>query len=301
MPKASVAQILEGERLPVRLGDLAEPPTRLYLHGELPRGPAVAIVGTRRASAKGRRFTQRLAAELSEAGVAVLSGGARGIDRAAHAGALGAGGSTVVVAPAGLQRPFPEKHRAFFHQVIEAGGAYVSLVPDDVAATRGAFFARNACLVALAHAVIVTETPHRSGSRNASSWARRIGRPLFVVAHSPWHPPGAGGVAELRLGALPLDRASDVLKFLDAAGLRGLPQRAVAPEQAAMRGSAQLELPHLEEDPVLAAVRSGACHIDEIAARSGLPVGVIQGRLLTLTLSGVLVPGPWGSVKLVTL
>jgi DNA processing protein len=280
---------------------LQEPPTRLYLHGELPPGPAVAIVGTRHASARGRRFTRRLAAELSEAGVTVLSGGAKGIDRAAHEGAMAAGGSTVVVAPAGLQCPYPEQHEAFFHRVVAAGGGYVSLVPDDCAATRGAFFARNACLVALAHAVIVTETPHRSGSRNASSWARRIGRPLFVVAHSPWHAPGAGGVAELRLGALPLDRASDVLKFLNAAGLRGLPQRAVVePAQPATGVSGQLALPHLEEDPVLAAVRSGACHVDEIAARSGLPVGVIQGRLLTLTLSGVLVPGPWGSVKLVT-
>lgn len=283
--------LLEGERLPPRLADLEEPPRRLYLHGELPRGPAVAIVGTRECSKEGRDFTREVAGELAAAGVAVLSGGAEGIDTAAHEGALAVGGVTVVVAPAGLRKPFPARNEALFRRIVDSGGAYLSLVDDEVPATQPIFFARNACLMALAHVVLMTETPVAGGTSNASKWARELGRPLFVVPHSPWHTPGKGCIEQMRLGARPLHRAKDILKLLAASGLRGLPP---SPAQA------QLPLPAAGMDPVLEALRAGACHADEICERTGLSLPVVQQRILTLALSGVLVPGPWGSLKLAT-
>jgi DNA processing protein len=253
----------------------------------------VAVVGTRRASEQGKAFTRKLAADLASAGIAVLSGGAKGIDTAAHEGALDVGGATVVVAPAGFDRPFPGRNAALFRRIVAQGGAYLSLVPDEVPATQGIFFARNACLMALAHAVVVTETPVQSGSKNASKWARELGRPLFVVPHSPWHWQGKGAVQELRLGAEPLEGAAEVLRLLRGAGLHGL-----------ARGPVQAELPLPSPspgmDPVLEALRSGACHPDEIAELTGLSLVAVQQRILTLALSGVLVPGPWGSLKLVT-
>jgi DNA processing protein len=291
--RGSDAVLLEGARLPPRLRDLVDGPERLYLHGELPQGPAVAIVGTREASPEGTAFTRQLAADLAAEGVAVLSGGAEGIDTAAHEGALDVAGVTVVVAPAGIDHPFPATNRELFHRVIQSGGAYLSLFPDDVAANRPIFFARNACMVALAHAVVVTEVPRRqSGAKNAAKYARALGRPLFVVPHSPWHQPGAGHIQELRLGAQPLDRAGDVLKLLRASGLHALGRGGPAPEQ--------LPLPVSGMDPVLEALKAGAQHPDEIAERTGLSLATVQQRILTLTLSGVLVPGPWGSLKLVT-
>lgn len=286
------ALVLEGERLPPRLADLEQPPARLYLHGALPRGPAVAIVGTRNASKDGLAFTRRFAAELAAAGVAVLSGGAEGIDTAAHLGALDVGGVTVVVAPAGFKKPFPDQNAELFRRVVASGGAYLSLVADEVAATQGIFFLRNACLMALAHAAIMTETPVAGGTSNASKWARELGRPLFVVPHSPWHKAGLGCIEQMRLGARPLHRAKDVLKLLEASGLRGLPLPATEPTQ--------VQLPIAGMDPVLEALRSGASHADQIAEQTGLPLPAVQQRILTLALSGVLVPGPWGSVKLIT-
>lgn len=291
MSSSRTARVLSGEQLPPRLSDLCRPPLRLYAHGELPRGPAVAVVGTRRASPEAIAFTRQLSAELASAGVAIFSGGAAGIDTAAHEGALDVGGTTVVVAPAGLDVPYPEQNAPLFRRIIEAGGAYLSLVPDDVPATQGIFFPRNACLMALAHAVVMTETPVSGGTSNASKWARRLGRPLFVVPHSPWHWQGRGCIDQLRLGARALHRARDVLTLLDAAGLRGVPN------QQAQR---ELPLPAPAMDPVLEALRAGACHADEIAERTGLTLPAVQQRLLTLSLSGVLVPGPWGSLKLIT-
>ncbi|HXK19259.1 MAG TPA: DNA-processing protein DprA, partial [Polyangiaceae bacterium] len=288
-------RVLSEERLPPRLADLGSPPQHLYLRGELPRGPAVAIVGTRYPSAEAVAFTRGLSADLASQGVAVLSGGAEGIDTAAHEGALDVGGVTVVVAPAGFNRPFPEKNAELFRRVVASGGAYLSLRSDDVPADQPIFFARNACLVALSHAVVVTQLGFRSGAANAAKWARELGRPLFIVPHSPWVTEGVGAVRELRLGGRPLDRAKEVLKLLSEAGLHPLRASAAA-TQAELWPAATPP----GADPVLAAVRQGASHADEIADRTGLSLAAVQQRLLTLALSGVLVPGPLGSLKLAT-
>ncbi len=291
-PLISVSKQLTGDRLPPRLADLESPPARLYLRGELPRGPAVAVVGTRHPSAEAAAFTKSLCADLAAAGVAVLSGGAKGIDTAAHEGALDVRGMTVVVAPGGFNRPFPEQNAPLFQRIVDSGGAYLSLRPDDEAADQPIFFARNACLVALAHAVVVTQLGLRSGAANAAKWARQLGRPLFIVPHSPWVAEGMGAVRELRLGGRPLDRAKEVLKLLDAAGLHGL----AAPVQGELWSSD----PATAEDPVLRALHAGATHADEIVERTGLSLATVQQRILTLALSGVLVPGPSGSLKPVT-
>jgi DNA processing protein len=214
---------LSGARLPPGLGELSEPPEALYLRGELPRGPRVAIVGTRHPTRGAALFAFELAARLAQQGVAVLSGGADGIDSMAHRGALSVGGTTVVVAPGGFDRPFPEHNGALFRQVVEHGGAYLSLAPSGTPASRGAFFPRNACLVAFCHALVVVEAPLRSGARNAAAHARRLGRPVFVAPAAPYNGQGLGCILELKLGARPLYGERDVLDLLVAARLHAIP------------------------------------------------------------------------------
>jgi DNA processing protein len=306
--------VLVGDRLPPRLRDLESSPDALYLRGELPRGPAVAIVGTRSPTAEAVEFTQGLAAELACAGVAILSGGAVGIDTAAHRGALAAQGVTVVVAPAGYDRPFPQENSELFAEIIHRCGAYVALVPDDEPATRASFFARNACLAALAHAVVLVQAGYRSGARNAAARARRLGRPLLVVPSVPWIRRGLGCNAELRAGAAVCERAEDVLKALERVGVRpvSLPIQSDRParkparvsnRQRSNRQGASIQLTAslsnelrgegLERE-VLQGVAEGARHVDELCVRTGLPAAVIHRVLLTLSLRGVLVSGPSG-------
>lgn len=290
-------EVLRGNRLPPRLSDLAEPPECLYLRGELPRGPAVAIVGTRYPTADAERFAASLAAELGSAGVTVLSGGALGIDTAAHRGALSAGTPTVVVAPSGFGRPYPESNAELFRSVVEQGGGFVSLVPDERAAGNSAFFARNACMAALAHALVLVEAPFRSGARNAVKWARTLGRSLLVVPHPPWNDKGAGSVLELRAGATLCTRARDVLDELERVLFHPLP----SPPDPQPAAPAQIELPFAgtlarsgDVAIVLAALKDGATTLDGIAERTGLPAAVLQKHVLTLTLEGVLAPDPSG-------
>ncbi len=302
-------EVLRDARLPSRVRDLSKPPEALYLHGELPRGPCVALVGTRHPSADGQIYARHLAGCLARAGVAVLSGGAEGIDTAAHEGALDVGGVSVVVAPSGFERPFPESNRDLFRRVVELGGAFVSEHAPDVHATRASFFPRNALLVALAHLVVVVEAPWRSGAGNAAKCARQLGRPLFMVPHAPWNSRGGCWSVEISRGASLCLGADDLLRRLEAANLHplprvGAPAAAPAPLPAPAReedsgdrgGATPPAPPPFHPDPELRAVlearSAGATHVDEIARRTGLSVGRIQYALLTLTLQGVLVAAP---------
>jgi DNA processing protein len=275
----------------------------------------VAVVGTRDPTLEARRFAFRLAAELCRAGVAVFSGGAEGIDHAAHLGALRARGTTVVVAPAGIWAPYPDKHARLFGRILEREGAYLSLVGDGVVAQQGNFFARNAAMAALSHALVVVEAPFRSGARNAARWARRLGRPLLVVPAAPWNPRGSGSILELRRGALLCTRTEDVLrevervlllpeKTLKVPGRR--PTHAPVPLlEEPLPAQGQLPFPpeitgEPELEAVARAIRSGASHQDAVCERSGLPASVVQRHVLTLTLEGVLAPDLAGGFRWVS-
>jgi DNA processing protein len=289
--------VLSGSTIPPRLADLPRPPKLLYVWGELPRGPAVAVVGTRYATAAGLEFAEGLCHDLARAGVAVFSGGAKGIDTAAHRGALRAGGVTAVMAPAGFDSPYPPKNKDLFEEVVERGGAYASLVPAEMDATRPAFFRRNACLAALTHALVVVEAGFRSGALNAASWAKRLGRPLLVVPHAPWAEKGQGCLIELRRGALLCEGPRDVLAELDRLLFRPVRIDPEAPQPDLPFPSAALG--HAADaDRIKAALAAGATHLDQIAGLTGLPVAAIQRQILTLTLDGVLAPDPSGGLTL---
>lgn len=323
-------RVLEAGLLPHRVRDLPAPPARLYLVGELPGGPAVAIVGTRDPTTEAARFTEHLAGALAREGVTILSGGASGIDSAAHLGALDAGGVTVVVAPSGFERPFPSENRDLFRRVVEHGGAYLTAEAPDAPAASSKFFPRNSYLVALADVVVVVEAPFRSGARNAAKWARRLGRKLFVVPGVPWNPRSHGCVLELRLGAEPLLTPRDVLRALADQRLHGLgprgegvvadapdapapdprwPSRARPPPRGQARSPARareagpaaagLQIAASDLDRVRLAVVEGASHPDAIAGKTGLPLPQVQRLVLTLVLDGVLVPDPSGRVRYV--
>lgn len=289
---------LAGSELPPRLLDLMPPPDGVYVRGELPRGPMVAIVGTRRPSNQAQRFAFRLAADLARAGVAVLSGGALGIDSAAHLGALRARGMTVVVAPAGYRAPYPKPNSRLFRSIVARNGAYLSLVGDEVAARTASFFPRNGALVALAHVLVVVEAPVRSGTRNAARWARRLGRPLLVVPSAPWSKRGRGSLQDLERGALPCVRAESVLRELERTLC--LPEKSLkVPKRRRAAAQQELRFPRVrrgDDDAhrVLEAVDAGAADVDAVCRRTGLPAAAVQRHVLTLTLSGVLAPDPAG-------
>jgi DNA processing protein len=275
--------VLRGSALPARHKDLREPPTQLYVHGRWPSGPVVCVVGTRFASEQGIEFTRELCRQLAAEGVVVASGGARGIDTAAHTGACESG-ATLVVAPAGFERPFPDDNAELFRRVAEGEGAYVSEHAPAEPALRHVFFRRNALLVALSDIVLVVESPFRSGARNAALWARRLGRPAFVVPHSPWNARGSGWLEEHRLGAGLVLGARDVLAALGRLNLHtlGTPARASSPQLALALDPRPA--PAEPAQAVLQALLGGPLHVDDVVERTGLSAAVVQTALAELCL-----------------
>ncbi len=304
---------LSGAELPVRLRELAQPPSVVYVHGEVPTDGAVAsvaIVGTRRPTAEGATFACELARDLAAQGVVIVSGGAMGIDTQAHRGALEAGGRTVVVAPSSFDRPYPEENAELFRTIVEKEGGFLTTFPPGTSARLTHFFSRNATLAALADALVVVETPFRGGARNAAKAARDLGRPVLVVPGAPWNPRAVGCIQEIQWGAQAVGSARDVLSRLpgrsflekNLGGLEGVsgaahpPGRKISPTLLKPPSYP----PNSDEGRVVSALQTGPAYPDELARRAGLGAPRVQALLLTLTLEGVLVSEPSGRIILVT-
>lgn len=310
--------------MPVGLADLEHPPTRLFLWGSLPPAPWVALVGTRRPSPAAARFTHELAADLTRSGVTVVSGGAQGIDAAAHRGALSVGGRTVLVAPSSFDRPYPSEHAELFHEIVRCGGAVISEHEREAVARRHVFFSRNAILVACAAAVVVVQSPLRSGARNAAAWARRTGRLLYAVPHAPWETKGRGCIAELRLGARVFVSTADLLRTLAGRGYHGLgeaseteaealaerheaapgrgapspgPRREVRAVQAAQVGLWDVANERPPSDAILAGLGAEVRSLDELHEGLGLSIFELQRRLTELVLAGLVDALPDGRFR----
>ncbi len=252
---------------PAVLEILADPPGRLHVrgHAALLGQRAVALVGTRVASPEGEEWTYGVASRLAEAGFVVASGLARGIDAAAHRGALAAGGDTVAVLGCGVDVPYPPEHAAL-QEEIAAEGALVSEHPDGVPPRPWHFPQRNRILAALVEAVVVVESRARSGALITARQALELGREVFVVPGWPASPLSAGPLALLRDGARPVRHAADLLE--DLGGI------AAAPRVDAAHADA------------LAAVEAGAADPADLARRLGIPLADARERWAALELLG---------------
>jgi DNA processing protein len=288
------------------------PPEAVFVVGELPRGPAVAIVGTRTPTAEGAQFARTLAHDLARQGVAVISGGAEGIDTAAHRGALDANGATVIVAPSGFDCPYPDTNKELFAEIVARGGAHLTEYDAGITARRHQFFARNSLLAALGEALVVVETRVRGGARNAAKAARELGRPVLVVPGAPWTATGAGAILLLKAGARIASAAHDVLTAIalrplatddgqpPPPGAEGTPSGDQALGRPAGRGDQMpLQLPDPERTAVVSLLSVGPLWPDEICRNAGVPAHRLQALLLTLTLESVVVSEPSGRISLV--
>ena len=265
---------------PRGLEDLAHPPAALHAHGAvLPGRAAVAIVGSRRATVPGREIAFDLARQLARSGVQVVSGMARGIDAAAHRGALAGGGSTVAVLGCGLDVCYPPEHLILRREII-ARGCLVSEYPAGTAPRRGHFPTRNRIIAALVLGVVVVEAAERSGALSTARNGVDLGREVFAVPGSIRSERSRGSNALIRDGAVPLLEPDDVLAHLPA--LKGLAPAdpvgwtATAPSFALPPLLAGV-LEHIGHDPI---------HPDAIGMELGLEAAVVGARLTALEVAG---------------
>ncbi len=203
---------------PEGLRALASCPTQLHCLGMLTHPPArsVAIVGSRAASPYGRSMADRLARDLAALGYAVVSGLARGIDAAAHIGALAVDGVTVAVLPSALTHITPPQHAALAAR-IPIRGALVTEIAAGGPFGRGAFVKRNRIIAALSGVTVVVEAGAASGALRTAEAARALGRPVLAVPGDVDRPTSFGTLQLLRAGAHPCGDAGDILAALQVA------------------------------------------------------------------------------------
>ena len=268
----------------------AHPPLALWVTGPARLDEvaerAAAIVGTRAATAYGEHVAAELAAGLAERDVAVVSGGAYGVDGAAHRAALAADGLTVAVLAGGIDVSYPSGHAGLFHRIGEQG-LIVTEYPPGLRPQRHRFLTRNRLVAALSGATVVVEAGARSGAANTAAWARALGRGICAVPGPVTSSASVGCHVLLRAGAMVVTRADEVLELVGRAG--ELAADAERPTSV-LDGLADNELRVYDALP-----SRGARTVDEIAVASGLPPTEILGPLSMLEIGGLVVSqgGRW--------
>lgn len=277
------------ESYPQHLKHIHDPPGVLFRRGswESRDNLAIAIVGTRYATQYGRSQAERLAMSLGRAGLTVVSGLARGIDAAAHRGALKSGGRTVAVLGSGLLQIYPPEHRALAAQIARQG-AVLSEFPPTQHPQGGTFPQRNRVIAGLCLGVIVVEAPLRSGALITAEHAMEQGREVFAVPGPVDRPSSRGCHRLLREGARLVESIEDVLDELGplADGV------VVHDDTAPVRHPAELQLNDLERR-VLGVIEQRPTLIDDIARNSQFPIqrvlstiSVLEMRHLVRRVSG---------------
>jgi len=264
---------------PAGLREIPDPPLTLAVRGGLaaPDEPAVAIVGTRRASEYGRRLAVELARALAQAGVTVVSGLAAGIDGAAHRAALEAGGRTIAVVGTGIDRVYPAWH-AELAEAVAAQGALVSEFPCGAAPLAFHFPRRNRLISGLSLGTVVVEAAEQSGSLITAAFALQQNRQVYAV-------PGPVGVAAhrgpnrlIQQGARLVTCAEEILDDLAPALRPRLVERRVAAAEATLT---------TPERRILEAIGPDGRHVDEVIRQAAVPAGAALETLLALELRGL--------------
>jgi len=272
---------------PPLLASLEDAPPLLFLRGraELLARPAVALVGARNASGNGRRFAEQLAQGLVREGLVVVSGLARGIDGAAHEGALAGGGDTVAVVAGGADVVYPPEHAALTRRIAEAG-AVLAEMPLGTEPQARHFPRRNRLISGLSRAVVVVEAAPRSGSLITARFAGEQGREVLAVPGSPLDPRAQGCNQLIREGATLVQSVADILEAMGPAARHPLAEPA-----APFKGAAPAPE---EDDGSLAAARAAVLEllspvglaVDEVIRRCQLSAPLVQVVLLELELAG---------------
>ena len=263
---------------PFRLAEIPSAPPVLYIRGRLESRdePAVAVVGSRHATAYGETIAHDLSAALARRGLTIVSGLARGIDAAAHRGTLAVGGRTLAVLGNGLDQIYPPEHRELAEQVT-AAGALVSEFPLGTAPLRLHFPRRNRIISGLSLGVVVVEAGVESGALITANHALEQGREVFAVPGRVHARYSEGCNRLIKAGAKLVESWEDVLTEL-LPHLRP-PRRAPQAERPTIELTA-------EEQRVFDFLAEGPLHIDALIVKAGLPGGRVASALLGLEMKG---------------
>jgi len=263
---------------PPLLREIHDPPALLYLRGKMPVNECFAIVGSRRATSGGLALTRKLATTLAKHNICIVSGLARGVDSAAHRGALDAQGSTIAILGCGIDWVYPPENGKLF-QEIQQDNAIITEYPPETPPLAGHFPGRNRIISGLSRGVLIVEAAEKSGSLITGDFALEQGRELFAIPGSLQNPYSKGTNRLLKEGAQLVTEAADILQAL----WPNLPSK--KQQEQHHHFAAQLEGP---AQKVFQALGHEPRHSDEIARECGLTPMELSAILLDLELRGAI-------------
>lgn len=267
---------IEDREYPQLLKKIADPPKKLFIRGRLdPQEQCFAIVGTRRCSEYGWQMAQEIASDLAQAGLTIVSGFAKGIDTAAHQGAVKAGKRTIAVLGTGLDEKsiYPQTNLNLGKKILAKGGALISEYPPGTLGARFTFPQRNRIISGLSLGVLVIEGKRRSGSLITANWAKEQGRKIFALPGQVLSLNSKAPHLLIKQGAKLVESANDILEELN------LPLKAKEKEKTSL-GKTR------EEKLILKALSRESLSIDKIIEKTGLEVPVVLSCLTLLETRG---------------
>jgi DNA processing protein len=272
------------ECYPTLLKEIHDPPPGLYVLGELTERDhhAVAVVGSRRSTHYGNSCARKLSFQLAAAGITVVSGLARGIDTAAHEGAVEANGRTIAVIGCGLGKIYPPENEALARRIANGHGAVISEFPIDQIPDKTTFPMRNRIVSGLSRGLLVVECPAWSGAMITANLAAEHGRNVYAVPGPIDRPSSEGCHKLLKDGAKLVTTADDILE--DFSWL--LPPSEIPGFKESQESQKAANRPPLEGDDaiIFEAIDATESHIDEIISRTGLPASTVSVTLLKMEL-----------------
>ncbi|WP_018982130.1 DNA-processing protein DprA [Salinimonas chungwhensis] len=280
---------------PAMLRHLSSPPLVLFVKGELEclTVPFMALVGSRRASPNGLSLARYIAAQLSQAGLGIISGMAAGIDAAAHQGALDVSGPTVAVIGTGADQIYPRRNRSLHQNIIARGGAIISEFWPGTPPRPRHFPQRNRIIAAMALGTLVIEATIKSGTLITANMAANMGRDVFAIPGNIDNPLTAGCHHLLKQGAILVTGVNDILDELQ------LPEQKISNTEDLKTASQQkTHEESLATDKLLASVNHDVTGVDIICERSNMPVSQVLATLLQYELRGLVAAVPGGYIKL---
>ena len=268
---------------PEILREIADPPWVLYYRGrlELLKRPAIAIVGTRLATGYGRKVAEELA-EGCAGRMTVVSGLAKGIDAAAHKGAVSGPCGTIAVLAGGVDRCYPPENAALYRE-IGTRGLLLAESPPDTILHPGLFPLRNRIIAGLSYGVVVVEAARRSGALITAELAIGYSRDVFVVPGQVTSPRSLGALEYFRRGAHPALDASDIFQFYEYR-LPAIPGRKAGKNKASRARDMEEELGE-DERIIYRLILERPSSVDELAASSGMTFGHLHSILLNLLMT----------------
>lgn len=264
------------EMFPDLLRRSSDPPEVLFVRGSISQAPAIAVVGTRRATTYGIHTTRELVTPLAQGGLCIVSGLALGIDGIAHEATLAAGGSTLAFLATGIddESIYPHEHARLAQRILDAGGSLLSESPPGTPGLKHLFPLRNRLIASFTLATLVVEAALESGSLITARLALEENREVLAVPGPIWSKQSEGTNHLLKLGARPCTGVQDVLD-------------ALALDRPDLIAKARSELPKSPQDDEFLAHLSQPIHIDALATLAKAPVAHVSSQLSILELKGL--------------